>query len=163
MEFTYQLGKEMHRVVLEESPQGQLAIIAGQRYQFEIIDQQGGQLVLRINNQIYDFHWAESEGKRWISAEGCTYQLEKPSGRMAASRQDSGAEDALRAPMPAQVREVLVQEGDEVQLGAPLLILEAMKMEIRLTAPGQARIAKITTAVGESVERDQVLIELEQM
>ena len=43
--------------------------------------------------------------------------------------------ESVRAPMPAQVRDVQVQAGDTVEKGQTLLLLEAMKMEIRIKAP----------------------------
>lgn len=162
MEYQYQRGSERHDVTLETSAHGLRAVIAGQTYAVAIIEQQPGRLIIRIEDQIYNVHWAVADQKRWISLQGCTYELEKPSPRARALSQESGAENQLRAPMPAQVREVFVTAGDEVVLGAPLLILEAMKMEIRLTAPTDARVVDVLANVGDSVERDQVLIQLEK-
>jgi acetyl/propionyl-CoA carboxylase alpha subunit len=162
MEYHYQQGQEQHTVFLEEAAGGLRALIAGQSYGLEILEQTDGQLVLRIQDQIVDIHWAEADGKRWISYQGCTYLLEKPSLRRTPRSQESGLDNQLRAPMPAQVREVLAAVGDAVQMGDTLLILEAMKMEIRLTAPGDARVVRVEVTAGDSVARDQLLVELEQ-
>jgi pyruvate carboxylase subunit B len=64
--------------------------------------------------------------------------------------------------MPAQVREVRVREGDLVEKGQTLLLLEAMKMEIRLQAPHGGRVARLLASAGSQVDRDQVLVELEE-
>ena len=45
--------------------------------------------------------------------------------------------------------------------GQTLLLLEAMKMEIKLTSPRAGRVARLLAKQGETVERDQVLVELE--
>ena len=63
--------------------------------------------------------------------------------------------------MPARVRALQVAEGERVEAGQTLLLLEAMKMEIRLQAPRAGRIARLLASTGESVEREQVLVELE--
>jgi biotin carboxyl carrier protein len=62
--------------------------------------------------------------------------------------------------MPGQVRAILIAVGDEVSSGDPLLILEAMKMEMRILAPQSGKISKINCALGDVVARGQLLIEL---
>lgn len=62
--------------------------------------------------------------------------------------------------MPGLIVDVLVKEGDEVARGAALVVLEAMKMETRLTAPATGRVRCVHCAKGQTVERGQVLVEL---
>ena len=81
-----------------------------------------------------------------------------------ASRRRSGAatnEGKLTARMPGQVIDILVQAGDAVTAGQPLVILEAMKMEIRVAAPADGTVGAIFVQKGETVERDQQLLSLE--
>jgi acetyl/propionyl-CoA carboxylase alpha subunit len=70
-------------------------------------------------------------------------------------------ENRIEAPMPGQVVDVLVKEGDAVVAGATLVVLEAMKMETRLTAPAPGCVRRVHCAPGQTVERGQVLVELE--
>lgn len=65
----------------------------------------------------------------------------------------------LRAPISGMVTKVLVEQGEEVELGATLLVLEAMKMETEITAPVAGTIATVTVARGDSVTGGQVLVE----
>jgi biotin carboxyl carrier protein len=62
--------------------------------------------------------------------------------------------------MPGLVLNVLVEEGEEVQQGQPLVLLSAMKMELRMAAPAAGRIVKIHCQAGQVVERGQVLVEM---
>ena len=62
--------------------------------------------------------------------------------------------------MPAQVRAVQVQEGDAVEKGQMLLLLEAMKMEIRIKAPTAGRVTQLLVSSGQTVEKDQLLAEV---
>jgi biotin carboxyl carrier protein len=66
----------------------------------------------------------------------------------------------LEAAMPGQVRAVLVNEGDLVEKGQALALLEAMKMEIRVAAPHAGRVAKVFIAAGQVVDRGQQLFDL---
>jgi len=65
----------------------------------------------------------------------------------------------LKAPMPGLIADIIAQEGDEVQKGDSLLILEAMKMENVIKATGEGTIKSIKIKKGESVEKNQLLIE----
>jgi acetyl/propionyl-CoA carboxylase alpha subunit len=64
----------------------------------------------------------------------------------------------LKAPMPGLVIDVKVSEGQTVQKGESLLILEAMKMENVLKAPADVTIKAIKVQKGENVEKNHVLI-----
>lgn len=67
----------------------------------------------------------------------------------------------VMAPMPGLVLDVLVEEGSIVAEGDPLLILEAMKMENVIKSPVQGTIKSIQIKKSNSVEKHQLLIELE--
>ena len=63
--------------------------------------------------------------------------------------------------LPGTILEVFVKEGDVVEEGAPLLILEAMKMQNRIEMPFTARIKAINVEVGSRIPKDSLMIELE--
>jgi biotin carboxyl carrier protein len=56
---------------------------------------------------------------------------------------------------------VNVAEGDAVTKGQTLLVLEAMKMEIRIQSRMDGTVASVSVKVGQSVEREQVLVMVE--
>ncbi len=62
------------------------------------------------------------------------------------------------APMPGKVIELRVAEGDTVETGQVLLIMEAMKMEHSVTAPQNGTVARVTVALGDQVDADALLI-----
>jgi biotin carboxyl carrier protein len=59
--------------------------------------------------------------------------------------------DALKAPMPGVILEVLAKVGDVVELGQDLAVLEAMKMQNAIRAPRAGRIAQVWVAAGQQV------------
>ncbi|WP_307849618.1 acetyl/propionyl/methylcrotonyl-CoA carboxylase subunit alpha [Qaidamihabitans albus] len=67
------------------------------------------------------------------------------------------AAGSLLAPMPGSVLRVAVSEGDTVRAGAPLLWLEAMKMEHRIAAPADGVVTELPVTVGQQVEQGAVL------
>ena len=70
---------------------------------------------------------------------------------------------SLAAPMPGKVLQVLVRPGDTVAKGAPLVILEAMKMEHTIAAPHDGRVAEIHFKAGEQVNEGAELLRLEKV
>jgi biotin carboxyl carrier protein len=59
------------------------------------------------------------------------------------------------------VLSVRVAEGDEVEEGAVLVVLESMKMELTLAAPGAAIVSAVHVTEGQSVKQGQAVVELE--
>lgn len=64
----------------------------------------------------------------------------------------------VKAPMPGLVIRVLVTEGEEVEKGGDLFVLEAMKMENIIKAPDNVKIKSIKVKSGDKVEKNQVVI-----
>lgn len=64
----------------------------------------------------------------------------------------------IKAPMPGLILSINIKEGDEVQKGDVIMILEAMKMENILKSPGDGVVKSIVVKQGASVEKNQVLI-----
>jgi acetyl/propionyl-CoA carboxylase alpha subunit len=74
----------------------------------------------------------------------------------------AGASDgAVLSPMPGHILSVAVAEGDVVVKGAALLVMEAMKMEMTLTAPIDGAVTGLTVKPGERVAEGVVLLRLE--
>jgi biotin carboxyl carrier protein len=69
---------------------------------------------------------------------------------------------SMSAPMPGLVLKILVREGDVVAKGAPLLILEAMKMEHQIAAPRDGVIATVNCREGDLVQAGVELVTLRE-
>lgn len=67
----------------------------------------------------------------------------------------------LVAPMPGLIVRITVAEGEKVQTGQGMIVMEAMKMENELRAAGSGTVKRITVSEGNAVEKGTVLIELE--
>ncbi len=67
----------------------------------------------------------------------------------------------IRALMPGRITSILVKEGDAVEPGSPLLILEAMKMQNEIVSPISGRVKGIQVQEGAAVKKDSILIVVE--
>ena len=79
--------------------------------------------------------------------------------KMGMNNIAAGKINSIKAPMPGLIIDLRVKEGDQVKTGDPLLILEAMKMENVIKASGDSTVKSVKVKKGESVEKNQVLIE----
>lgn len=75
--------------------------------------------------------------------------------------EDQAGGGAVRAPMPGLVLDVFVEEGDTVETGQGLLVLEAMKMENELKAPAGGVVGTVHASSGDAVDKEALLIDIE--
>jgi 3-methylcrotonyl-CoA carboxylase alpha subunit len=157
--YTYQHGDRVYTVSVEPQADGTyLATIDDANYNVRASDGPNGALLLETDSRRMLVHAAANEDERYLHIDGRTYTVTVPETR--TRRRSSAGSGDLNAQMPGQVIEVLVSEGDAVESGQALVVLEAMKMEIRVTAPADGVVKQLRVAVGDVVERGQILIEL---
>lgn len=94
----------------------------------------------------------------WIHLDGHAWKVDIIE---AGSDGDAGNDSSLSAPMPGTILEVLVREGEQVSAGQALLVMEAMKMEHRITAPNDGVVAAIHFAQGERCDQGAALVTIE--
>ncbi len=93
-----------------------------------------------------------------VFCQGCAQALEWRDP-LAYVADEGESEGRLTAPMPGRIVAVLIEPGCEVDLGAPLIVMEAMKMEHTISAPIAGVVAEVLYAVGDQVtEGAQLLV-----
>ncbi len=160
MLYKFQHRNTLYEISLDRDGETLRATVDGQPHAVELLDAQPGQLSLRFDGRPLTLYWAADGPTRWVSLDGCTYRLDPPAPRGGRSGGEAGGAQAVRAPMPAQVRAVQVAAGEAVSAGQTLLLLEAMKMEIRIRAPQAGQVLRLHVAAGQTVEKDQLLAEI---
>jgi 3-methylcrotonyl-CoA carboxylase alpha subunit len=142
-DFRFLAGDAEHRVRVAFLEHGRALTIDGKAYAAGA----SNATTVRDGRQWHVFH----EGARW------TLALKEELAEIDA---DASA-GSLAAPMPGRVIKIFVDAGTKVKRGEPLLILEAMKMEHTITAPGDGTVKEIHYAPGEQVLEGAQLIRLE--
>ncbi|HET8573301.1 MAG TPA: biotin/lipoyl-containing protein [Edaphocola sp.] len=130
-------------------PDGRLNILMGAKsYNAYLValDKQKKELTLRINGVEY----------RVTVQEPIDLLLQKMGLNMNLAKKAQ----SIKAPMPGLVLNIMVEEGQALKKGDPVLILEAMKMENVFKAPEDAVVKSIKIKAGQAVEKGAVLIEL---
>ncbi len=133
-------------------------IINDQKYKTRILEYKGDNIRVEVNGIEYKVE-VESES---TSAMPRLVRSEKPQANLSNSIKidhNSGA-NGIKAPIPGLVHTLLVKEGDKIEKGQPLLILEAMKMESEISANSSGTVSKILVKEGDTIQEGQILIEI---
>lgn len=134
-------------------------------FEAEIRRVSANELLFRFGGRTARIFLAVDGGRTFVSVAGSEFiVVEAAPGRTTAP---GGCEKSpegrlkITAPMPGKVINVSVREGDEVRKNQTLLIVEAMKMENEIPSPVDGLITKIHAAVGDRVDAEEPLIEIE--
>lgn len=143
------LADTSSQISIEEISKGKkLILINGQKYEARLlqINKEGKTVTLQLNNK------------------KVTVQMKEPLDDLLHSMGldaalQTKAQD-IKAPMPGLVLDILVSEGQSVEKGEKVLVLEAMKMENAIKAAAGGVVKKVCITKGTAVEKNQVLIEM---
>jgi biotin carboxyl carrier protein len=151
------LGTALHQVWLGRTAAGYVLHHDGG----EIPVRLAAENLLRINGEDVPFV-AVAEGDRlFIHIAGTAYELTLHDPvKYYAVELGADAEDFARAPMPGSVILTPVIAGDRVAAGDTLMVIESMKIEVAIKAPRAGIVEQVKFGVGQSFERDAVLVTL---
>lgn len=121
---------------------------------------------LLIDNRSFEVDVDVTEDEYRVLLDGRLYRIDMADERrMRVGENQSGIEASgrqeVKVPMPGKVVALLASEGDVVEKGQGLVIIEAMKMENEVRSPRNGEVKEIRVNPGESVEAGQVLVVVE--
>lgn len=144
---------------------GNTCVANGRRSDVEVAELGRGDYSVILDGKHYLVHLAATgDGTFESTVDGARFAVEARDPRqLPRDRADAGGSGAseLRAAMPGKILAVCAAEGDRVQSGQGLVVIEAMKMQNELRAPRDGRIAAVRVAAGDSVAAGATLISIE--
>lgn len=140
--------------------------VRGQEFEVEIEDLSTRPVIASIDGERFEV-WAEMDQTSSAAADKKEYTPKETEAAVPAKESASvnlagPSPAAINAPIPGVILSISVHEGDAINPGDELLVLEAMKMKNIITAEKSGRVKKILVSVGDSVRHNQPLIDLEQ-
>jgi len=133
------------------------AVRAGEReWRADVRPADGGRVRVALDGLARTYAFARDGDALWIARDG--HHLELRVARTA--RGAAHSEDSLEAPMPGTVLLVHAENGQEVEEGEVLVVIESMKMELSIAAPHGGTVQGLDVAVGDKVGLRQVLAEV---
>ena len=149
-------------VQVEIAPDGGL-LVDDRAVALETAPLADGSWSMRLDGASHEVHLLSREPLRlWVDGREVRASVtdQRLLATAGAGARAGSARQELRAPMPGLVKAVHVSEGDPVEHGAPLLTLEAMKMENELRASAAGRITRVAVSAGTKVEAGALLMVL---
>ncbi|MGF1472567.1 MAG: biotin carboxylase N-terminal domain-containing protein [Rubrobacteraceae bacterium] len=165
MRFHYRAGEDDLVVEAERSgTRGLLLRVGDREFQVELLSNVDGRFNALVDGDAVSWAFAAGDSGVSVSLAGENYRLSTPPPPdiAGAGTGDDDARANLTAPMPGTMVKVLVNEGDEVEEGQLLLVLEAMKMEQSFPAPHDGVIRSLPYAEGDMVPGGALLVEVEE-
>jgi biotin carboxyl carrier protein len=148
-------------------PAGEVRVeVDGRTFHADSLTVSGGVTSMRVDGQMLDLWMEGAPPDVGVIAGGRRFYAKAESERMRALAAAAGGkaggkgDGVVTSPMPGRVLKVLVEEGETVAAGAPLVVVEAMKMENELFAEQGGTVAKVFVTPGTNVEGGAKLVEI---
>lgn len=162
MKISAKAGKQVHDVVIERRDGEYLIEIGGERRLVDVHKLEGDFYSILTGGRSYEVS-VEARGESYHVRHGASellVELSDPS-RQARERQAKKGPEEILSQMPGKVVRVLVEEGDQVEEGQGLIVVEAMKMENEIAATKEGRVIAVKVEPGQTVESGGVLVVIE--
>jgi glutaconyl-CoA/methylmalonyl-CoA decarboxylase subunit gamma len=132
--------------------------IADQTYEVEIEDIHARPIIARVDGQSFEVHpenGIQPEHSRSDPKEFKIHETPK------AASDSIGNMNELTAPLPGTIVEIFVRNGEEIETGNIVLIIEAMKMKNSIRSTRGGKVTEVLVRVGETVAHKQALVRFE--
>lgn len=167
MAFVAKLGEQTYTVEIDEIGKG-LYRVSVDGNEFLVDGKKTGRTnySLIVDNRSFEIEVDNAEDEYRVLVDGRNYHVnlvDERRVRVGGTQSDLQLQGRQRVsvPMPGKVIEVLVSEGDSVEKGQGLVIVEAMKMENEVRSPITGEVKEIKVKPGDTVEGGAVLIVIE--
>lgn len=168
MKLTAEISGERHELKLTREGSRVLAEIDGRAVEAEARELEGGGYLLEIQGRVYECRVAGSRSqpeRAEVHVRNLVYSiaLADPK-RLRSSAGAAGHSDGtaqIITQMPGKVVRVLVEVGEEVEAGAGVVVVEAMKMQNEMKAPKAGRVTTLNAREGTTVNAGEVLAVIE--
>ncbi len=166
MKFEVTIGDEVRELDLR--PDENECTLDGTNRTYRFHRQDNGRYLLRQGNKLYQIDnvsFDKNTVEFTVDGSWCSVDVRDERDllldEMGFKTLAELGEGELNAPMPGKILEVMASEGDQVELGDPVAILEAMKMENELKAPVAGTVTTVAVGKGDSVEKNALILEIE--
>ncbi len=141
-------------------------VINNQNFEVEILNESNGIFQVNVNGSVVEVKDTSSQpviisNQETISQPSKIKSSEVQENKTSVDSVNVDKSGQIKAMMPGKVLEILIMIGDEVSNGTPLLVIESMKMENTINSSLSGKVSNILVKVDDSVQYDQVMIEIE--
>lgn len=138
-------GNALDANAVEVAPNTFSVLLNGESHEIRIAPRPDGSLTLHTG--LAEYHAEVSDPRSWR-------------GRRHGALEAEGRQQ-IAAPMPGKVVRLLIKQGDTVEVGQGLLVVEAMKMQNEIRSPKSGKVEKLFASEGQAVNAGDVLVWVE--
>jgi biotin carboxyl carrier protein len=155
------------QVEVEDVAEGRLVLtLHGKRHAVDALSLPHGAVSLLVDGQVYDVEFDDVGEEVQVQVRGDVFRVDVADERSLRLRAGAAplkveGRVVLTAPMPGKVVRLLVKQGEKVQEGQGLLVVEAMKMENELKSPKAGTVTEVFAREGSAVEANAQLLTVE--
>jgi biotin carboxyl carrier protein len=155
-------GKSQHVVELEREGDNFRVVLDGHPVDANVLKVAASSISVLLDGQSFEVHVTPAlEGKLKLQSGPHEFTAEVQDPRVWRGRKHGGLEaegrQQILAPMPGKVIRLLVGEGQTVQEGQGLIVIEAMKMQNEIRSPKSGKVERLLTKEGQTVNVGEVL------
>lgn len=167
MDYEFSVDGTAHRISLEHTEGKVVATLNGNRLELDVQQVSSQAVSVLVGGKSYLAHVARQGEKILVAIGTHHFCLKEPEQESSLTRVKESlpeqAEETVKAPMPGLVIKVNVSEGNDVNPGDGLIVVEAMKMEHEMRASFKAIVEKVHVKAGQQVDAFQPLVELKRV
>jgi biotin carboxyl carrier protein len=165
MEFEFLVDGVARKIALENRDRTVVFRVGEAEIEAEVRRVSANEILFRFRGRTARVHLVRDGGRTLVAVDGRGFAITEAPAETARplggdERTPEGSLQ-VKSPMPGKVIKLCVREGDEVRRNQTLVIVEAMKMENEIQSPAEGIVQKIYVAVGELVDSEKPLIEIE--
>ena len=160
MLYDVSIDGKRYRLELSRSNSGWSCRIEGREVEVEAVLVRPDVLSLRVGNLAYEVksERVANDLQLWVGDTRFVVEVRDPRSLRSRSRAaDDRGPRKITAPMPGKVVRLLVHEGEDVEAGAGIAVVEAMKMQNEIKSPKKGTVQKLLVSEGAPVNAGDVL------
>ena len=167
MKFHAEIHDTKHEIEIRRDEERAFAWVDGREYEVEVSEPEPGVILIKNGGQVYEAVVPGSEADKTVNVRlrGSEFEIrliDRKRLRGGGSSDDHSDERAeIRTAMPGKVVRILKSEGDEVEKGDAVLVVEAMKMQNEMKSPKNGLVKRISVVEGATVAPGDVLVTIE--
>jgi biotin carboxyl carrier protein len=163
MNLVFWHGQEEIRLSLEEKGENIFqAALNGRTHEVRVEFLSGDELLLNIDGKVFNIIIHSDPQAHSVFVSEKFFKLEKKSAlRILNGAKSKARKREIKTTMPGRIVRVLAAEGEEIQEGQAMLVLEAMKMQNEIKSPQAGRLTYLRLKPGDHVETGALLFSVE--
>ena len=168
MKLIAEINNSKHDIEILHQANQAFASVDGRKYDIEVSEPESNVFLIKQNGRVFEakvYPPDKIDGKTLIRLRGNEFEFrildpKRLRGKSTGDDQTSGRVE-IKTAMPGKVVRILVSQGDAVQKGDGIIVVEAMKMQNEMKSPKDGIVSEIRVAVSDTVGAGEILIVIE--